>query len=165
MIYHGNQGTFDDLEKTVKEAIKDLKPHVAEFDAIICQGTSGLVIASPVAIALKKKLLIVRKPKERSHGSQGEILGKGYFEKTHPERFRGRVLFIDDFIGCGETRLRTCGAADDYGMQVVLQYCYQSRDLSTLKAVRQGEMLTFETETHHSGQFVYETYRSGQFVY
>ena len=84
-----------ELQTTIKEAIKILKPHLKEFDAIAVRGNSGVIVGSVVAYLLKKPLIVVRKPKglEDSHAS------------FHVESLieTGSYLIFDDQVAGGST--------------------------------------------------------------
>lgn len=112
MIYHsernagGNwQDTFRDLGKTLTRMTRELRAHTDEFDAIICTGTSGLVVASPLSVRLKKKLLVLRKTNENAHGLGGMIIGGNLTNL--------RILWIDDFVATGKTRTRIYEAVEN----------------------------------------------------
>lgn len=76
----------------VKQALKDLRPHRDEFDSVVYRGNSGAVIAPIIAYLMNKHLIVCRK-NEQQHSSY-MMEGKLEIEK---------VLFIDDFIGQGNT--------------------------------------------------------------
>jgi len=65
------------------------------FDAIAARGASGLLIAAPVATALGKDLIIVRKPGE----------GKGDYEAGHGQVSASKIRWIglDDWVSGGST--------------------------------------------------------------
>lgn len=78
------QQTLDNL----KEVVRDV-----EFDSIAVQGNSGLLVGAPLAVHLKKNLVIIRKTLESCH-SYDLVEGWG----------RGQnILLVDDFISLGET--------------------------------------------------------------
>lgn len=111
MIYHthpqaktGRSRTFSDLELTVKDAVKTLRENGIDFDCIIVTGLSGVVVGAPLALRLRKNLLVLRKDKEDSHDAPGALLGAALLDHS------SRVLFVDDFIS-GGTTLRRCEKA------------------------------------------------------
>jgi hypothetical protein len=95
MIYDGNDG-FTDLPKVVANAVKDLKPYATEFDSIVVTGVSGITVGAPVAIALDKNLVVVRKEDDSSNHSGRRVQG------TFPRRW----IFLDDFASTGTTKRR-----------------------------------------------------------
>ncbi len=85
-----SSGYFDsavrDVYRLVTEAKDNLKNH--RFDAIACQGVSGLILAPILAWELDVRLIIVRKTLSGSHASsmiEGEVA------------YGDRILFVDDF--------------------------------------------------------------------
>jgi adenine/guanine phosphoribosyltransferase-like PRPP-binding protein len=123
MIYHSvtysadtTAGTFRDLREAVLRAIRTVEPHVEEFDTIAVQGVSGMSIGFPLALALGKEIVVVRKQHEldgASHSSSlvagGHVGGK-------------RCLFVDDFVSMGDTRNRVTKAIEAKGGKVTRQY-------------------------------------------
>lgn len=95
MIHYGT-GDLSDLPKVVRETIEDLRPHRDEFDSITTSGTSGMLVASPVALALGKELVVVRKRDE----------GPRCWHANDVENARNagrRTLFLDDEVQRGRT--------------------------------------------------------------
>ena len=139
MIYHRHaQGArelaydLNDLDPTVRDAVEDLRPHVGEFDTLVAQGMSGVVVAAPLALLLKKKLSIVRKANDNSHQQYGEldederpacdyVIG---LDSIGPGK---RVLFVDDFVGMGRTRRRVLDVVTSAGGTYAATYTYQDR--------------------------------------
>lgn len=78
-----------DIVKDAKRLLKGIK-----FDTVVGRGVSGIIGATLVARAMRKNLLIVRKPGDSSHsdnkGDADGILGE-------------RWLFVDDIISTGDT--------------------------------------------------------------
>ena len=75
----------------VQYAIEALR--TKRFDSLAFRGLSGAIIAPPVAIALKKNLILVRKPEEETHSDylvEGNSSSKKY-------------IIIDDFVSSGKT--------------------------------------------------------------
>lgn len=96
-----SSGYFDtavrDVGKIVSEAKEALR-HV-KFDAIACQGISGLILAPILAYEMDRRLIIVRKTLEGSHASsmiEGEVA------------YGDRILFVDDFTSGYATYGRVC---------------------------------------------------------
>jgi adenine/guanine phosphoribosyltransferase-like PRPP-binding protein len=115
VIYNGDSG-LSDLAETVERTVADLRPHADKFDSIAVTGMSGVVVGSPVSLALGKPLVIVRKKTDDAH------------HKAHVNRTRAgeRVLFLDDFVESGETRARVEDAIERNGSisRVTAQYLY-----------------------------------------
>jgi len=102
MIYHGpGRGGLIGLETTVRRTTKELRPILDQFDSIIVQGLSGVVVGIPVGLRLKKPVVILRKPDENCHSGIGLV---------NRYKLGRRVLFLDDFISNGDT-LRRCKEA------------------------------------------------------
>jgi adenine/guanine phosphoribosyltransferase-like PRPP-binding protein len=80
-----------ELPTYIQYAIEALRGK--RFDSLAFRGMSGAVIAPPVAIALKKHLIMVRKPEEPTHSDfpvEGNINSRKY-------------IIIDDFMSSGKT--------------------------------------------------------------
>jgi adenine/guanine phosphoribosyltransferase-like PRPP-binding protein len=104
MIHSGMVGTLDDLQSTVDTAVAKLKRHAHEFDSIAVMGTSGLVVGSPIALALGKPLIIVRKE------SDMHMMCVHSSEVENARRAGRRVLFVDDQVSSGATLARVADA-------------------------------------------------------
>ena len=95
MLHYDNHKGLSDLPTVVRQTVDALAPHADEFDSIAVQGTSGLVIGSPVALGMRKPLVIVREDTElQCHHSQDVENARNAGE---------RVLFLDDQISSGAT--------------------------------------------------------------
>lgn len=92
------QSVLKDPRALLKLACERLKGQ--QFDVIVVRGTSGLLLGSALAIRLRKRLAVVRKPNDSSHSSA-----------TVEGWLGGRWLFVDDLICSGSTFSR---AATDY---------------------------------------------------
>lgn len=71
------------------------------FDAIVCQGVSGIAFGARLADRLRKNLIVVRKPDEKSHSPRR-------VENAHSAPFT--FIFVDDFPDSGSTTMRVLGA-------------------------------------------------------
>jgi adenine/guanine phosphoribosyltransferase-like PRPP-binding protein len=89
---HGN---LDDLEAAVRKTTKYLREHSEKFDFIAVRGMSGVLVGAPVALRLRKPLVVVRKPGEDQHS---------YGKLVNGKHATGRYVFLDDFISGGGTR-------------------------------------------------------------
>lgn len=127
MIYHGTRdydtgrGELCDLARDVASTVHDLRARAGDFDAIICTGLSGTLVASPVALELRKSLAVLRKHetgRDATHDYGTRIVGmKGLAGK--------RVLFLDDFVSGGYTRSRCFRAVNESGGIIVAEYQYR----------------------------------------
>lgn len=99
MIYDGND--LSDLTAIVARTVSELgrKDIQSRYDFIAVRGMSGVLVGSPASILLQKRLVIVRKPGENSHGSQ--LVGVGH---NKPLEYGERFIFLDDFISTGATQ-------------------------------------------------------------
>jgi len=80
--------------RTILRFCRAIKASGLNFDAIAYRGQSGALIAAPVALFLKKHLILVRKEDECSHSSYSvEGCTKNYC----------RYIIVDDLISCGNT--------------------------------------------------------------
>lgn len=134
MIYHTHSGnrpsedcgdpyTLDDLPLEVGKATCALAVHASHFDVIAVTGLSGVLPGVGVALHLGKPLAVLRKPGDDSHHSamndEGDIwIGGDVLPGV-------RVLWLDDFTACGETKSRIVGAVARAGGTVVAQFLTQ----------------------------------------
>ena len=126
MIYHSNReadgsyyNSLEDLPLTVRQATEDLRPHRKDFDSVVVTGVSGLVVGAPVALRLRKPLVIIRKKGDDSHSGKHENI----------KHIGKRALFLDDFVSGGHTelRVRDAVAAHGDGARVAAHYLYRDR--------------------------------------
>lgn len=130
-IYEARSGWFDlsDLDACVRDTVRTLRPHADSFDTIVAQGVSGLIVASPVALILKKELAVVRKDND---GSRQHRLHQGDKATVLSEKsLRKRVLFVDDCIASGRTQKRVLAKVREHGGTVAGTYTYQDDHLET----------------------------------
>ena len=97
----------------INRTIKYLKG--IKFNSVVVSGASGLAIGPIIAYKLRKNLVIIRKPKEKTHSDdmvEGQ-LGKSY-------------IIIDDFIDTGATirRILRTIAKDGQWAKCVGVYTY-----------------------------------------
>jgi adenine/guanine phosphoribosyltransferase-like PRPP-binding protein len=97
MIHYDTHKGLSDLPQIVKNAVADLEPRAAEFDSIAVQGISGAIIGAPVALALDKPLVVVRK--------DSDMIRPCYHISTveNARNAGRRILFLDDYVGEGKT--------------------------------------------------------------
>jgi adenine/guanine phosphoribosyltransferase-like PRPP-binding protein len=119
MLHYDTQLGLSDLESTVRATAEAIRPHLAEFDSIAVQGTSGLLIGPTVALMLGKPLVIIREDEDmRCHHSN---------DVENAANAGRRVLFLDDQVSSGATlrdvrdKLRAHA-----GAEVVASYLYQN---------------------------------------
>ncbi len=86
------------VQNHVREAIANLTPHLASFDAIAVSGLSGTVIGAIVGHALNKPVIYIRKG-ESCH-SLNVVEGPQW------QQHRFNYIFLDDFKGSEETERR-----------------------------------------------------------
>jgi adenine/guanine phosphoribosyltransferase-like PRPP-binding protein len=88
--------TVDGAERKVAYAVDKLSG--LEFDTIVCQGVSGIVFGSMLALMLHKPLTVVRKPEDQDNHSAYRT------ETTLPLMAGGiRALMVDDLMVSGTT--------------------------------------------------------------
>lgn len=96
------EGVFESPAKfgsTVRKTVKMIREAleagtIQNFSHIACRGVSGVAIAAPIALRLKKGLIVVRKPEDDCHGSFK-------VEGVPDEQFS--YLIVDDLIETGTT--------------------------------------------------------------
>lgn len=95
MIYGGREHSFSDLPDVVRYVCDTLRARRHEFDTIVGVGLSGVTVAVPVALRLRKKLAIVRSAGSQRHSAH------------HVEGDVGRRwVLVDDFPSSGSTEDR-----------------------------------------------------------
>lgn len=88
---------YNDSLDPIKNAIivetmaNDIKNSGIEFDFIAFRGSSGALIGAPISLALKKRLVNIRKEDAPAHS--GTVTGLA----------TGRYIIVDDFICTGST--------------------------------------------------------------
>lgn len=97
MIYNGHDGYLDDIAKTVSVATERLRPFRKHFQVIAVSGMSGVLVGSPVAIRLRRELVVIRKPSDSDNHSSEDIINGQAVKVSTP------YLFLDDFISLGST--------------------------------------------------------------
>lgn len=119
--------TGQQLKAVISKARKKLRDSKMKFDTIAVQGHSGMLIGPALAMALNKKLMIIRKPNESSHSSYN-IEGWGQNQK---------ILLVDDFISSGATMRRMIKSINDNcdspTISGILLYASSKRDKKVLK--------------------------------
>jgi adenine/guanine phosphoribosyltransferase-like PRPP-binding protein len=125
VIYHDakdprrgqDPNNLDDLGLTVAKATAFLKPVRGEFDSIVVTGMSGVIVGAPVALRLRKPLVVLRKEGDDAHGAY-----RGWINQ---DRLGERALFLDDFTYMGFTRNRVIERVEQQGAKVVATYLYR----------------------------------------
>jgi len=106
MIYGSfSDSELHDLRNVVNATIAGLQPHLAEFDSIAVRGVSGIVVGAPVALALGRPLVVIRKPTENAHSSRHVNTGQ----------IGAQYVFLDDFVASGATRKAVADAISQAG--------------------------------------------------
>lgn len=83
----------DKLRETLSKCVSVLRQRRMDFDAIAFRGHSGALIAAPLALALDKTMLMVRKPGVNAHSYrlvEGDMAAKTY-------------IIVDDTVSSGAT--------------------------------------------------------------
>lgn len=80
------------LTRFVERATRLLEERGLDFDTIAVQGVSGLMPGAPLAMALGKELMVIRKPGDKTHCI--DVLGVGINQK---------ILLLDDCVESGAT--------------------------------------------------------------
>lgn len=94
------------LKSEIERAVLALNDANIKFDTIAVQGVSGLLFGAPLAAALDKGLIIVRRPGDES-------------ALTFPFGIKGQktnqnILFVDDCVRTGATAKRVLEKLDDF---------------------------------------------------
>lgn len=84
-----------DVTSAMSEALFKYHREVEKFDYIACSGLSGIIVASPAAIRLDKRLIIVRK---------GEHCHSSFSVEGMPcDEIPNNYVIVDDLISTGKT--------------------------------------------------------------
>ncbi len=106
-----NPETWVTRMKRSSVKIEHLREEIG-FDAIACCGSSGMMAAAVLSVALGVPVIYVRKANEKSHGSSVEANSVG--------QSISRYLIVDDFVASGNTLDRIVSGiekfADDHRM-------------------------------------------------
>ena len=115
------------LKFILKIALKKLEK--LNFDSIAYTGTSGALFAIPLALRLRKNLVVVRKPNEQSHGNTIEYLNSCK-----------RCLVVDDFVDTGATIERLIGVLTKQQIKIAAILLYNSgaasKKFNNIKIIR-----------------------------
>lgn len=84
------------MRDKVAQAVKALEPQAHLFDSIAFTGMSGTLIGPPVAMALGKEVIMVRKPDQSTHSS---LTVEGNYGSQH-------YIILDDLRSSGGTEDR-----------------------------------------------------------
>jgi orotate phosphoribosyltransferase len=98
---------FEEWEKVVDEIVAAIKESGVTFDAIAVRGISGMFVGPVVANKLHKRLMVVRKEKDESHGWYKVECS------TDLAREGVRYIFVDDLISTGKTPERVREAVNE----------------------------------------------------
>jgi adenine/guanine phosphoribosyltransferase-like PRPP-binding protein len=126
MLHYNLKAGLSDLPSVVRQTVDVLAPHAGEFDSIAVQGTSGLVIGAPVALAMHKPLVIVREEEDMRCVHSVDV--------ENGDNAGQRVLFLDDQVSTGRTRreVQRKIASHTRGT-VTAQYLYQDNEYKSLR--------------------------------
>lgn len=116
MIYSGHAGSLDDIGATVTKVEGRLKPFKHKFDVIVATGLSGVLVASPLSIRMRKELTVLRKPNEYCHSMSDVVNAAALVAR--------RYLILDDFISLGGTYNRIRTRLDEPNFRTRYVGCY-----------------------------------------
>jgi adenine/guanine phosphoribosyltransferase-like PRPP-binding protein len=116
MIYGGNGGHLDDAADMVRQSAEALRPYRASFRCLVATGMSGVIVASPLALRLRRPLVVVRKHNDGSHGQNRLVI--------NPDDAAGPYVMIDDFISTGRTYHHVRKAMRAYAPEAVYAGAY-----------------------------------------
>lgn len=80
------------LKNIVEKSARFLQERELDFETIAVQGVSGLIVGSPLAMALDKKIMVIRKQGDKTHCL--DVMGFGKNQK---------ILMVDDCVETGTT--------------------------------------------------------------
>ena len=102
-------GSFRDLSLVVNECADLLKRSSVPFDTIVVTGVSGMSVGFPLAVAMGKRIAVLRKDDDSTHSCN-----EGDWQGFTDVRDR-RCLWVDDFICSGDTQVRIDEAVHEIG--------------------------------------------------
>lgn len=125
--------SFSETLKCIYDLLDRVRADFGDFDCIACQGVSGLVMAAPMAVHLKKQLIIVRKPTDfeirkdftdwNKRVSHADHKVEGMPDSGLPFSF----LVVDDLVSTGETLNRIISDIQDQNSDAtpygIVLYC------------------------------------------
>lgn len=97
--YLGRVLNHESFGRTIEVLAKLLEPHSDKFDTIVFRGMSGALVGPALAHALKKDMLLVRKPEEKNY-SHSAYPAEGNYELE-------KYIIVDDLIASGKTIRQT----------------------------------------------------------
>ena len=98
-----------------------------DFEAIVCCGLGGLLVAPGVAMAMDKSICVVRKAEDKSNHSE--------FRVESAMIMNDRWVFLDDIICTGSTLRYVRNALQDMGFEAeVSTYLYNEGRLRDTRA-------------------------------
>jgi hypoxanthine phosphoribosyltransferase len=91
------------LREAVARIILALTPVETEFDAVLCTGLSGIVPSAIYCYMTGKRLVVLRRPNEGSHGQwlEGSVYDTNY-------------VIVDDFVATGDTLKRLLSISENF---------------------------------------------------
>lgn len=108
-------------ESLIEKALRTLNPHEDEFDAFVCIGVSGLLVAPTLAYLMGKRLAVVRKLDDKQNHAVVRV-------ESALNR-KDRWVFVDDLIASGETLryvLRAMGNTEGFEGEMVGRFMYNT---------------------------------------
>lgn len=123
---------IEQREMTI-ERMRDLMiPHEDKFDAIAVTGVSGALVGMPIAMALGKRLVVVRKKRgEEARHSYHDV--EGLFARDSSEEDftmvydQWRIAIVDDLIDAGDTIDRMWTQLTNCNQKVVSVFLYNDQ--------------------------------------
>jgi adenine/guanine phosphoribosyltransferase-like PRPP-binding protein len=131
VIYHHKKTGVDsydlsDMTEVVRATTDRLRPIRDTFDSIVVTGMSGVLVGSPVALRLRKPLVVIRKHNDNTHQVDSRV---GSAKVINLARLGTRALFLDDFTHSGKTTHRVRQYVQLAGASVVREYYYDYDEL------------------------------------
>lgn len=127
MIHSTCELGLSDLPAMVDRSVASLRRRLDDFDSIASQGTSGLIVASPVALTLGKPLIVVRKDIELGAGQR--CIHSSTVENS--QHTGSRVLFLDDHVDRGRTLEDVAAKVRDHSRGMIVAVYQYERDRYT----------------------------------
>jgi len=103
------------MEMVVEDAVKELAG--IGFEAFVCTGVSGLLVAPLLAYKMGKNLAIIRKPQDKDNHAETRV--------ESGMRNGDRWIFVDDLVASGATIIRVQHEMENAGWSPMIgHYTY-----------------------------------------
>ena len=111
------------IRKMVKKTVAAIISAKLNYEAIAVRGNSGVLIDAPLAIALKKPIIVIRKSDQNAHSDRA-IEYPEMWANVYPKL---NVILIDDGVCRGDTVDACIRACKEANITIVGAFMYNQR--------------------------------------